>query len=92
MHDLVTNIQVIAAALGTIATAWAVFHKSNRENYSNIFQELKSEISELRAERDEFRKYYHIERDRRTALEKQLEAANDQIRELKEKLVKLKRH
>lgn len=69
MHDFNNWVQVLAGAVGTIATALAVSHKTNRADYDAIINEHKSERDELKKERDEFKQNYYNERELRIKAE-----------------------
>lgn len=85
MHDLINLLQVIGGFVGAFATALAVTHKTNKADYEAI-------IKELRKEKEEFREYYHIERDQRIARDKIIEELKIENNNLKEKINKLKKH
>lgn len=85
MHDISNLVQVLAGVIGTIATALAVAHKTNRADYDAI-------IKELRKEKEEFREYYHIERDQRIARDKTIEKLRAENDKLKGQINKLKEH
>lgn len=69
MHDLNSWVQVLAGAIGTIATALAVAHKTNRADYDAIIKEHRAEKEELKKERDEFKQNYYNERELRIKAE-----------------------
>lgn len=72
MHDFNNWVQVLAGAIGTIATALAVAHKTNRADYDAIIKEHRTEKEELKKERDEFKQNYYNERELRNKAENQL--------------------
>ena len=86
MHDLNSWVQVLAGAIGTIATAVAVSHKYNRADYDAIIQEHKSERDELKRERDEFKQNYYNERELRNKAENELLECKTKYKILSEKL------
>ena len=63
LHDFNNWVQVLAGAIGTIATALAVAHKTNRADYDAIIKEHRTEKEELKKERDEFKQNYYRERE-----------------------------
>lgn len=85
MHDISNLVQVLADVIGIIATALAVAHKTNRADYDAI-------IKELRKEKEEFREYYHVERDQRIARDKTIEELRAESDKLKGRTNKLKEH
>ncbi|QNQ83745.1 hypothetical protein FP435_04450 [Lactobacillus sp. PV037] len=48
MHDLSNLVQMLALFIGAVSTALATTHKNNRNDYSSIIQELKSERDEYK--------------------------------------------
>lgn len=86
MHDLNSWVQVLAGAIGTIATALAVAHKTNRADYDAIIQEHKSERDELKRERDEFKQNYYNERELRIKAETEALEYKTKCKILSEKL------
>lgn len=85
MHDLNSWVQVLAGAIGTIATALAVAHKTNRADYHSLIKEKDTLISQLKIEKGEFKEYYHAERDKRIEAEAKLEKLNVKFNDLKAK-------
>ncbi|MBC6360589.1 hypothetical protein [Lactobacillus apis] len=86
MHDLNSWVQVLAGAIGTIATALAVAHKTNRADYDAIIKEHRAEKEELKKERDEFKKSYYEERELRNKAENELLECKTKYKILSEKL------
>lgn len=85
MHDLSNLIQVFAGVVGTIATALAVSHKTNRADYHSLITEKDTLIAQLKTEKGEFKEYYHTERDKRIEAETKLEKLNVKFNDLKAK-------
>lgn len=92
MHDLSNLVQVLAGVIGTVATAMAVFHKTNRADYNALLKEKDAIISELKTEKGEFKQYYNAERERRIKAEEQLSELKIKYDNLKSKFKKEKEH
>ena len=92
LHDISNLVQVLAGVIGTVATAMAVFHKTNRADYSALLKEKDAIIAELKTEKGEFKQYYYAERERRIKAEEQLADLKDKYDNLKSKLKKAKEH
>lgn len=92
MHDLSNLVQVLAGVIGTVATAMAVFHKTNRADYKALLEEKDAIINELKIEKNEFKKYYNAERERRIKVEEQLSDLKIKYDNLKSKFKKEKEH
>ena len=92
MHDLSNLVQVLAGVIGTVSTAMAVFHKTNRADYSALLKEKDAIIAELKTEKGEFKQYYTAERERRIKAEEQLSELKIKYDNLKSKLKKAKEH
>ena len=86
MHDFNNWVQVLAGAIGTIATALAVAHKTNRADYDAIIKEHRTEKEELKKERDEFKQNYYNEREMRNKAENELLECKTKYKILSEKL------
>lgn len=92
MHDISNLVQVLAGVIGTVATAMAVFHKTNRADYDALLKEKDAIIAELKAEKGEFKQYYNAERERRIKAEEQLSELKIKYDNLKSKFKKVKEH
>ncbi|RHW49005.1 hypothetical protein DS833_05745 [Lactobacillus bombicola] len=90
MHDVSNLIQVCGYLLGAIATFFAVVHKSHKEEYDGIIDDLNKEIAGLKKERDQHKKDYQIEHDKRIEAESQLSKLQNENFVLKEKYNQLK--
>lgn len=71
MHDFADWVQVFAGAIGTIVTALAVSHKTNRADYKSIIKGKDDIISDLKEERDKYQRLYYSELERNEKLKKQ---------------------
>lgn len=85
MHDFNNWVQVLAGAVGTIATALAVSHKTNRADYHSLIKEKDTLITQLKNEKGEFKEYYHAERDKRLEAEVKLDKLSVKFNDLKAK-------
>lgn len=92
LHDISNLVQVLAGVIGTVATAMAVFHKTNRADYSALLKEKDAIIAELKTEKGEFKQYYNAERERRIKAEEQLSELKIKYDNLKSKFKKEKEH
>lgn len=71
MHNFSDWVQVFAGAVGTLATAFALFHKTNRADYDAIIKGKDDIISDLKEERDKYQRLYYSELERNEKLKKQ---------------------
>lgn len=90
MHDVSNLIQVCGYLLGAIATFFAVVHKSKKEEYDDIIDNLHTDIKDLKEERDNYKKEYQLEHEQRieaeaesSELKKEIFVLNSKINELK---------
>lgn len=90
MHDISNLIQVLGGPLGAVATFFAVIHKSKKEEYDDIIDNLHIDIKDLKGERDSYKKEYQLEHEQRieaeaeaSELKKEIFVLNSKINELK---------
>ena len=90
MHDISNLIQVLGGLLGAVATFFAVIHKSKKEEYDDIIDNLHIDIKDLKGEKDSYKKEYQLEHEQRIEAEasefkKEIFVLNSKINELKKK-------
>lgn len=69
MHNFSDWVQVFAGAVGTLVTALAVSHKTNRADYNSIIKGKDEIISDLKEERDKYQQLYYSEIERKEKAE-----------------------
>lgn len=79
MHDISNLIQVLGGLLGAVATFFAVIHKSKKEEYDDIIENLHTDIKDLKEERDNYKKEYQLEHDRRLEAESEISKLKNNI-------------
>lgn len=83
MHNFSDWVQVFAGAVGTLVTALAVSHKTNRADYDAIIKGKDDIISDLKKERDKYQQLYYSEIERKEKAEEKTKILKDENEVLK---------